>query len=42
MFSAEHHLVSQLVEAGRTGVATHSQGGLLVKRVCLQNGLGCF
>lgn len=31
--SAEHLLVLQPVEAGRTRVATRSQGGLLVKRV---------
>lgn len=42
VFSAEHLLVSQPVEAGRTGVAALSQGGVLVKHVRLQNVLGCF
>lgn len=42
VFSAEHLLVSQPVEAGRTRVATRSEGGLLVKCVRLQNVLGCF
>lgn len=42
VFSAEHLLVSQPGEAGRTRVAARSQGGLLVKRVHLQNVLGCF
>lgn len=42
LFSAERLLVSQPVEAGRTRVAARSQGGVLVKRVCLQNVLGCF
>lgn len=41
-FLAEHLLVSQPMEAGRTRVATGSQGGLLVKRVPLQNALGCL
>lgn len=40
VFSAEHLLVSQPVEAGRTRVAALSQGGVLVKHVRLQNVLG--